>query len=397
MSSITTQQAKLDLELFPKEKRLEIGKCNERLNPRKIQRVNISSHSKWTEGRDTNSPWKSSRSALEEIKSLNDVVVDLCINLGEVFLLLLTKVYPKRQLVLTSFVSLKHKSFGKSSKAQKGGVVIRETLEMPFSKKREKEVQKKSMRDFHKTHLSGSGSVTKTDPSAAKIKPFVTNKGTSVKLGVPNVTEEESSKNNENESDFESDQEENKEEIGDDEEKEEDEFVRTLSNDSDEDETKITDKAEGDENEEMDYTTGQLYDDVDIRLNEPVDTDKGFLQEEGTDAAMTNVQQGDENLKILQVIEDAHVTLSTVPQKTEVLVTSSSCSSDLAAKFLNFLVIPHTDAEISSPMDVYVHHEVPSQQTPTLLTVPVSFIFDSSPVFSTVIPQSLPSFTYPPQ
>ncbi|GJY38855.1 hypothetical protein Tco_0425219 [Tanacetum coccineum] len=38
MSSITAQQAKLDLELVPKEKRLEIGKCNGRLNPRKIKR-----------------------------------------------------------------------------------------------------------------------------------------------------------------------------------------------------------------------------------------------------------------------------------------------------------------------------------------------------------------------
>ncbi|GKD73880.1 hypothetical protein Tco_1332162, partial [Tanacetum coccineum] len=38
MSSITAQQTKLDLELVPKEKRLEIGKCNESLNPRKIQR-----------------------------------------------------------------------------------------------------------------------------------------------------------------------------------------------------------------------------------------------------------------------------------------------------------------------------------------------------------------------
>nr|GEY79172.1 hypothetical protein [Tanacetum cinerariifolium] len=38
MSSITAQQAKLDLELVLKEKRLEIGKCNERLNPGKTQR-----------------------------------------------------------------------------------------------------------------------------------------------------------------------------------------------------------------------------------------------------------------------------------------------------------------------------------------------------------------------
>ncbi|GKB36945.1 hypothetical protein Tco_0881887 [Tanacetum coccineum] len=38
MSSIIAQQAKLDLELVPKEKILEIGKCNGRLNPGKIQK-----------------------------------------------------------------------------------------------------------------------------------------------------------------------------------------------------------------------------------------------------------------------------------------------------------------------------------------------------------------------
>ncbi|GJV79220.1 hypothetical protein Tco_1515090 [Tanacetum coccineum] len=200
----------------------------------------------------------------------------------------------------------------------------------------------------------------------------------------------------ENESGSKSDQDEN-EKDEDDEEEVKDELVKTLSNDSDdEDETKFTNKAEGDEDEVMDYTTSQLYDDVDIRLNEPVDSDKGFVQEEGTDAAMTNVQQGNENPEIIQVIEDAHVILSTVPQKTKVPVTNSSHSFDLAAKFLNFSDIPHTDAEIVSPIDVHVHHEVPRQQTPTLLTVLISVISDSSPVFSIVIP-SLPSFTPPPQ
>ncbi|GJZ33080.1 hypothetical protein Tco_0578516, partial [Tanacetum coccineum] len=38
MSSITAQQAKLNLELVPKEKRLDIRKCNGRPNPGKIQR-----------------------------------------------------------------------------------------------------------------------------------------------------------------------------------------------------------------------------------------------------------------------------------------------------------------------------------------------------------------------
>ncbi|GKE55304.1 hypothetical protein Tco_1494489 [Tanacetum coccineum] len=338
----------------------------------------------------------------------------------------------------------------KSTKAPAIGVVIRETYEMPLSKKKEKvdvtrgkgiellsqvalkeathfeEVQRKSMRDFHKTHPSGSGAI--------KITPSVKSEGTGIKPGVPDVTEEESSKSkaeswgndednsineqdsssedsdqkndsddnktqsdNENELDFKHeidenesgskyDQDENVEDQ-DDEEELKDELVKIPSNDfDDEDETKITDKAECDEDEEIDYTTSQLYDDVDIRLNKPVDLDKGFVQEEGFDAAMTNVQQGNENPKILQVIEDAYVTLLTIPQKIVVPVTSSSHSSDLAAKFLNFSDIPHTDAEIVSLMDVHVHHEVPSQQTPILLTVPVSVISDSSLVFSTVIP-----------
>ncbi|GKE90348.1 hypothetical protein Tco_1567823, partial [Tanacetum coccineum] len=269
----------------------------------------------------------------------------------------------------------------KSSDAPTTGVVIRETPVKSLSKKKEKktmekhkgidllskvaltkeaqykEVGKKSLSYFYKTHPSGSGTVTKIAPSAAKIKPSITNEGTGVKPGVLDVTEEESSKSevkswgndeddsnneqdssgednsyhetDENESGLEFDQEENEEDIGDDEEEVKDE----------EDETKIllpiTDKTEGDEDKEMDYTT------------------------KGTDAEMTNVQQGNENSEITQVIEDAHVTFSTVLQKTEVLVTSSSHSSELAFKCLNFLDIPHTDVEIVSPMDVHVHHEVP--------------------------------------
>nr|GFD53483.1 hypothetical protein [Tanacetum cinerariifolium] len=54
------------------------------------------------------------------------------------------------------------------------------------------EVRKKSLMDFHKTHPSVSGTVTKIAPSASKIKPSVTNKGTDAKPRVPNVTEEES-------------------------------------------------------------------------------------------------------------------------------------------------------------------------------------------------------------
>ncbi|GKA64087.1 putative reverse transcriptase domain-containing protein [Tanacetum coccineum] len=76
----------------------------------------------------------------------------------------------------------------------------------------------------------------------------------------------------------------------------------------------------------------------------------GIVQ--GTDAEMTEAQQGNENLEATQeqVVEDAHVTIFTFPKKTEVPVTSSSRSFDLASKFLNFLDIPHTEENIQRCM-----------------------------------------------
>nr|GEW86881.1 hypothetical protein [Tanacetum cinerariifolium] len=106
----------------------------------------------------------------------------------------------------------------------------------------------------------------------------------------------------ENETSFESDQEENEEDVKDDEEEKDDEIVITPSNSTDdEDETNVEDKAEGDEDKEIYYTTSQFNNGVDVRLNEPVNTNEGLIQKED---------------------------------------------------------IPTTDAEIVSPMDVHVHHEI---------------------------------------
>ncbi|GJX08539.1 hypothetical protein Tco_0196471 [Tanacetum coccineum] len=258
----------------------------------------------------------------------------------------------------------------KSTQAPTRGVVIRETPERQVSKKKEKV-------DVSRAESWGNDKDNNNNDQDSSSEGSDQDKDNDDDKTQSNNEDESEFKHetDENESGSESDQEEYEEKIEDDKEEEEEELVKTPSKDSDdEDETKIADKVKGDEDEEMDYTTSQLYDDVDIRLNELVDTDKGFVQEEGTDAAMTNVQQGNENPKILQVKEDAH-----------------------AAKFLNFSDILITKVEIISPMDVHVHHEVPSKQTPTLLTIPISVITDSSPIYTTVIPQSLPSFTPPPQ
>ncbi|GKF97271.1 hypothetical protein Tco_0293092, partial [Tanacetum coccineum] len=155
--------------------------------------------------------------------------------------------------------------------------------------------------------------------------------------------------------------------------------VKTPSDDEKDtkDESKVEEKAKGDDEEKMDYTTSLLYDDVNIGQNEPVDTDERVTQKEGTKA--------DENLEISLDIDDARVTLT----KTEVPITSSSRSSDLASQFLNFSNIPHTDAEIISLMDIPVHHEAPINQTTTLHKVPVT-------VYTIVISQSVPSSAHPP-
>ncbi|GKD47117.1 hypothetical protein Tco_1271762, partial [Tanacetum coccineum] len=241
----------------------------------------------------------------------------------------------------------------KSTNTLTACVIIRETLVMSLSKKKEKvtvekrkgidllsevalieeaqyeEVRKKSLRDFHKTHPSGSGVLDVTEEESTESEAESWGK-------------DEDDNNNDRDSksegsDQERDREENEEEVEDDEKEKDDEFVKTPSNYiDDEDETnvesEVKDNAEGNEDKGMDYTTNQFDDDVDVRLNEPVNTDEGFIQEEGINAEMIN--------------------------KTEVPVTSSSYSSDLASKFLNFLDIPHTDAEIVSPMDVLVHHEI---------------------------------------
>ncbi|GJW69169.1 hypothetical protein Tco_0123593 [Tanacetum coccineum] len=272
------------------------------------------------------------------------------------------------------------------------------------------EVRKKSLRDFHKTYPSGSGTVAEDPPRVAKITPTVTSEGTGEKPGVPNVTNDDSSKSESESWGNDEDDSNNKQESSDESSKQENESEEQES-DSEQDEESDNDDQEVDEFDEeneskddemksdkeqgMDDTTDQFDDDADARLEEPTETGTGIVQ--GIDTEMNKSQQGNENLETTQeqVVKDTHMTITTITKKTEVLVTSSSRSSDLATKFLNFSDIPHTDVEIVSPLDVHVHHEVLRPQVPTLLSVPVSVIPESSPVF-TNIPQSSHIFTPTP-
>ncbi|GJX72155.1 hypothetical protein Tco_0309326 [Tanacetum coccineum] len=248
-----------------------------------------------------------------------------------------------------------------------------------------KEVLKKCLRDFHKTHPNGSCTIAEDPPRVAKITPTVKSKGTGEKSGVPDVNNDDSSKSeseswgndkDDNNNEQESSDESSKQET----ESEEQESDSRQDEESDNDDQEVDefdqenefedDEVESDEEQGMDDTIDQFDDDADARLEEPIETATGIVQ-------------------------DTHVTITTVTKKTEVPVTSSSRSSDLATKFLNFLDIPHTDAEIVSPLDIHVHHEVPRPQAPILLSIPVFVIPESSPVFSN-IPQSSHTFTPTP-
>ncbi|GJW09085.1 retrovirus-related pol polyprotein from transposon TNT 1-94 [Tanacetum coccineum] len=142
ISSITAQQTKLDLELVPKENRIDIGKCNGRirrgLTPREptfqvvldaialtpcypaflitadvpeiCPRVQDQDFDALPTEEDTVS-FLRDLGHTGDITSLNDVVVDQMHDLGELLLLFLIEAYQERLVVLTSFVSPKHKSF----------------------------------------------------------------------------------------------------------------------------------------------------------------------------------------------------------------------------------------------------------------------------------------------
>ncbi|GKE65128.1 hypothetical protein Tco_1519289, partial [Tanacetum coccineum] len=160
-----------------------------------------------------------------EIKSIIDVVVDQMHQPWRTFAIIINKSLSGKTTGLDK-LPLPEEPIRKSKRVKRPakksfdapttGIVIRETPVKSLSKKKEKmtvekrkgidflyevalteeaqyeEVRTKSLRDFHKTYPSGSGTVTKLAPSAAKIKPSVTNEGTSAKPGVPDVTEEES-------------------------------------------------------------------------------------------------------------------------------------------------------------------------------------------------------------
>nr|GFC96022.1 hypothetical protein [Tanacetum cinerariifolium] len=166
------------------------------------------------------------------------------------------------------------RSIKKSSTKPTTGIIIRELHVETTSKRKEKvdvtrgkgiellseealteeaqmkELRKKSLRDFYKTHPSGSGTVAEKPPRVDKITPTITSKRTGDKLEVPDVTEDDSTESESeswgNDEDDNNDDNDSKNEDNDKENKKYEEEVK----DDDDD-----DKIEGDEDRGMDDTT----------------------------------------------------------------------------------------------------------------------------------------------
>ncbi|GJY31996.1 hypothetical protein Tco_0415491 [Tanacetum coccineum] len=168
---------------------------------------------------------------------------------------------------------VKTKSTGKEKVDVSCGKGIDLLSELDLAEKAQlKEVRKKSLRDFHKTHPSGSGIVAEKPLSVEKITHTVTSEGTGDKPGVPDVTEDDST---------EIESESWEEEVDEENESEDDEI-------------------ESDKDKGMDDTTDQFDDDVDARQKEPTQTDKEVAQGEGVDAEMIDAQKGNKNLETTQ-------------------------------------------------------------------------------------------------
>nr|GEV42675.1 hypothetical protein [Tanacetum cinerariifolium] len=369
MTSITTQQTKLDLELVPKENQLDIGKFNGRiprgLKPKEetfqvvldafaltpcyhafvitddvpkvyMHQINDQNFNALPSEED-NVSFLRELGHIGVINSLNDVVIDQmhqsyrtsqgCQEIQE------NSPTKKDSVLVPADEEPVHKgkrvkrSAKKSSTTPTTCIIIREPPVETQSKRKEKvdvahgkgidllsevalteeaqmkEVRKKILRDFHKSHPSGSGLVAGKPPSVKKITPSVTSEGTGDKPRVPDVTKDEL-----NESELES--------WGNDEDDSNNEEGSKQENDSEEHESNSEQDTDGSESDSK-------SDQQDNNDDEVKDVDKDDDEDDDNDD---------------DKYED----------------------------------IPTADIEIVSPLDVYVHHEVPRIHISTLFAVPVS-------------------------
>ncbi|GKE34706.1 retrovirus-related pol polyprotein from transposon TNT 1-94 [Tanacetum coccineum] len=312
-----------------------------------------------------------------------------------------------------------------------------------------KEVTKQSKKYFHISHASGSGNGTYFQsgvPDEQQRKISGTDKGTSAKLGVPDIPKYDSESNKESWGDSGEEEDDDEDDIEDDEgnddgddsegndDDDDNDGDDDDDNDGDDDDNdgndddasdhertksdrhenlnlnqfnveheeeeeeenvdEFTDKEDDlnndNEENEIELDDGEeLYKDVNVNLR------KEDVEMINTDHSKENQHNVSQELRFEQEEEDAHVTLTAVhdTQKTEGPMHNSSVSSDFTEKLVNFEKVSTADKEIASLMDTTVRHEEPSGQTSTLFTVPITTIPPPPHFFKTLPQQTIPTPT----
>ncbi|GJX86988.1 hypothetical protein Tco_0337762 [Tanacetum coccineum] len=253
--------------------------------------------------------------------------------------------------------------------------------EVALSEAAQLKVTKRSKKDFHISHASGSGDGTNFEsgvPDEQHCKTTRADEGTEEDEDDENDSEDESDDGDDDDDNQEGDDTNNDDEETDSDRTESDIIKIPVLNQSsteyyEEEEEKIDDEETMDEGED-DEVTKELYDDVNVNF---VNRDADMTDVDQVGADKQNVSQGS---GFEQVEKDAHVTLTPVLdiQKTDEPVQSSSVSSDFTSKLLNLENHSLTDNEIASLMDTTVRHEDPGTTTsiPSLLDFSSIFKFN---------------------
>nr|GEZ39989.1 hypothetical protein [Tanacetum cinerariifolium] len=221
-----------------------------------------------------------------------------------------------------------------------------------------KEALKKSKKDSHMLHASGSGDGVGSQPK---------------------VFDESEDKTTDS---------------GDDERNDDDDSDEVTKDDDEDDvESGVNKDKEASDSERTDSDDDENFNVIRMMMKKK-NIKKKLKKERKGDAEMIDDDKNVSQERSYEpVVDDAHVTLTTT-QKTEGSMQSSFVSSDFASKFLNLNNVPPTNNEVASLMNVKVCQEESSTIAPHLLTVLVTTILETSTVAATTVLLIIQPFSY---
>nr|GEV31530.1 hypothetical protein [Tanacetum cinerariifolium] len=178
-----------------------------------------------------------------------------------------------------------------------------------------------------------------------------------------------------------------------------------LSNDDDDDD--VDSNADGD-NKASDSETTSSYEDENPNLNQNDDEKEEYVCTLENYEFTNDVEEYEELYKDVNVkLKDAghekegkgdvEMTDASRDDKTKGLMQSSTISFEFSSQFLNLDNVPLAGNEFISMMNFKARHEEPSTQTPSLLTVLVTVIPETSTAAALTIPLTIPQITPLPQ